>query len=115
MKTFEFEVPCTYHYVIKARSEKEARKILVEKGGIDIQGRLCLEEDNYRKAIAVKQYGTLGNDNGGCSYNIYIVLLHLSLDLIGTLKVIKSPDASQSDLGSGESSHGNTRTTVCAK
>ena len=54
MKTFEFDVPCTYHYVIKARSEKEARKILVEKGGIDIQGYLCLEEDNYRKAIAIK-------------------------------------------------------------
>ena len=54
MVEFEFEVPCTYHYVIKARSEKEARKILVEKGGIDIQGRLCLEEDNYRKATVIK-------------------------------------------------------------
>ena len=54
MKTFEFEVPCTYHYVIKARSEKEARKILVEKGGIDVQGSLCLEEDNYKKARIIK-------------------------------------------------------------
>ena len=25
-------------------------EILVEKGGIDIQGNLCLEEDDYKKA-----------------------------------------------------------------
>ena len=49
-KTFEFSVPCFCHYKIKAKTEKEARKILVEKGGIDIQGNLCLEEDDYKKA-----------------------------------------------------------------
>ena len=49
-KTFEFSVPCSYHYKIKAKTEKEARKILVEEGGIDIQGNLCLEEDDYKKA-----------------------------------------------------------------
>ena len=54
MKVFEFEVPCFYHYVIEAKTEKEARKILVEKGGMDIQGSLCLEEDNYKKAKIIK-------------------------------------------------------------
>jgi len=54
MKVFEFDVPCSYHYVIEAKTEKEARKILVEKGGMDIQGRLCLEEDNYKKARIIK-------------------------------------------------------------
>ena len=49
-KTFEFSVPCSYHYEIKAKTEEEARKILVEEGGINIQGSLCLEEDDYKKA-----------------------------------------------------------------
>ena len=30
--------------------EKTMIEILVEKGGIDIQGNLCLEEDDYKKA-----------------------------------------------------------------
>tara|TARA_R100001530_G_scaffold125525_1_gene94071 strand:- start:78 stop:248 length:171 start_codon:yes stop_codon:yes gene_type:complete len=49
-KTFEFSVPCSYHYEIKAKTEKEARKILVKDGGINIQGSLCLEEQDYKKA-----------------------------------------------------------------
>ena len=49
--TFEFEVPCSYYYCIEAESEKQARKILIEKGGIDIDGELCIEEKNYRNAI----------------------------------------------------------------
>jgi hypothetical protein len=31
MKVFEFDVPCSYHYVIEAKTEKEARKILERK------------------------------------------------------------------------------------
>tara|TARA_Y100000356_G_scaffold116793_1_gene106590 strand:+ start:64 stop:261 length:198 start_codon:yes stop_codon:yes gene_type:complete len=50
MKTFEFEVPCSYHYTIKANTEKEAREILIKKGGLDIDGELCLDEDNYKQA-----------------------------------------------------------------
>jgi hypothetical protein len=48
---YEFEVPCSYYYCIEAESEKQARKILIEKGGIDIDGELCIEEKNYRNAI----------------------------------------------------------------
>ena len=53
-KIFAFEVPCSYYYENEAKTEEEARKILVEKGGIDIQGNLCLEEDNYKKARIIK-------------------------------------------------------------
>ena len=53
-KIFKFEVPCSYYYEIEAKTEEEARKILVEKGGIDIQGNLCLEEDDYKKARIIK-------------------------------------------------------------
>jgi hypothetical protein len=49
-KLFEFEVPCSFHYEIEANTEEEARKILIERGGIDIDGNLCLEEENYKKA-----------------------------------------------------------------
>ena len=52
-KTFEFEVPCSYHYCIEAETEEQARKILVEKGGLDIDGDLCIEEKNYRNAILI--------------------------------------------------------------
>ena len=48
---YEFEVPCSYYYCIEAESEKQAREILIEKGGIDIDGELCIEEKNYRNAI----------------------------------------------------------------
>ena len=34
--------------------EKTMIEILVEKGGIDIQGNLCLEEDDYKKARIIK-------------------------------------------------------------
>ena len=55
-KTFEFSVPCSYRYEIKAKTEKEAKKILVEEGGINIQGSLCLEEDDYKKAELLWSY-----------------------------------------------------------
>tara|TARA_R100001163_G_C4950312_1_gene118344 strand:- start:4 stop:258 length:255 start_codon:yes stop_codon:yes gene_type:complete len=48
---YEFEVPCSYYYCIEAESEEQARKILIEKGGLDIEGELCIEEKNYRNAI----------------------------------------------------------------
>ena len=48
---YEFEVPCSYYYCIEAESEQQARKILIEIGGIDIDGELCIEEKNYRNAI----------------------------------------------------------------
>jgi hypothetical protein len=41
MKTYRFEVPCWYVYNIKAKSEKQARKILVKEGGLEIDGELC--------------------------------------------------------------------------
>jgi hypothetical protein len=48
---YEFEVPCSYYYCIEAESEEQARKILIETGGLDIEGELCIEEKNYRNAI----------------------------------------------------------------
>ncbi len=50
-KTYKFEVPCCYAYNIKAKSEKQARKILIKEGGLDIGGELCeMDQRDYRKA-----------------------------------------------------------------
>ena len=52
-KTYQFDVPCIYYYEITAETEEEARKILVEKGGIDIDGDLLLEQGDYEQAKLV--------------------------------------------------------------
>ena len=54
-KTFQFDVPCVYYYEIDADTEEEARKILVEKGGLDpdFEGDLCLDEEDYKEAQLV--------------------------------------------------------------
>ena len=51
--TYEFYVPCHYRYEIKAESEEQARRILCEKGGLDIDGELLLEPNNFKNAICV--------------------------------------------------------------
>ena len=53
-KTYTFAVPCSYVYEIGAESEEQARKILCEMGGLDIDGELLLEDDAYRKADFIK-------------------------------------------------------------
>lgn len=50
MKKYQFEVPALFSYEIEAESEEEARKILVERGGIDIDGELLIESEDYNKA-----------------------------------------------------------------
>ena len=52
-KTYQFDVPCVYYYEIDADTEEQARKILLDKGGLDIDGDLCLDEDNYKRAELV--------------------------------------------------------------
>jgi hypothetical protein len=49
MKEFDFyfTVPCSFSYVIKAKSEKEARKKLLTG---DYEGDLDLNESNYNNA-----------------------------------------------------------------
>ena len=49
-KTYTFSVPCSYVYEIEAETEEKAKEILIEKGGFEISGELCLEDDSYRKA-----------------------------------------------------------------
>jgi len=57
MKKYQFEVPALFSYEIKAETEADARKILVERGGIDIDGELLIESENYNQAklIEVKE------------------------------------------------------------
>ena len=50
MKTYQFDVPCTYYYEIDAETEEQARQILISKGGIDIEGDLLLEQGDYEQA-----------------------------------------------------------------
>jgi len=52
-KTYQFDVPCVYYYEIDAGTEEQARKILLDKGGMDLEGDLCLDEDNYKRAELV--------------------------------------------------------------
>ena len=49
-KEFLFSVQATYQYKIVANTEQEARKILEEKGGVEIEGELFIEPDAYSKA-----------------------------------------------------------------
>ena len=50
IKTYQFEVPALFSYEIEAGSEAEARKILIDRGGIDIDGELLIESENYKQA-----------------------------------------------------------------
>tara|TARA_R110002050_G_scaffold164358_1_gene294364 strand:- start:276 stop:449 length:174 start_codon:yes stop_codon:yes gene_type:complete len=49
-KTFSFYVPCSMMYYIKAKNEKEARQILINQGGISIQGDLLIDKADYLEA-----------------------------------------------------------------
>jgi len=50
MKKYEFKVPCHYYYEIVAKNEDEAREILLDNGGMDIQGELCFDDNAYKEA-----------------------------------------------------------------
>jgi len=52
-KTYQFTVPCAYYYEIEADTEEEARQILIEKGGIIIDGELLIEADDYKQADCI--------------------------------------------------------------
>ena len=56
-KYFVFSVPTAYIYEIQAKTEKEAREILVEHGGIEVYGEQCemLGED-YENAELEETY-----------------------------------------------------------
>ena len=56
-KYFVFSVPTAYVYEIQAETEKEAREILEEHGGIEIYGDQCemLAED-YQNAELEQTY-----------------------------------------------------------
>ena len=61
-KTYQFDVPCFDYYEIDADTEEQAKKILEEKGGLEIEGELCLESENYKdaKLVGVLQPQTKG-------------------------------------------------------
>ena len=49
-KTFKCLVGCTMEYEVTATNEKEARKILVDEGGLSIFGNLLISKDDYENA-----------------------------------------------------------------
>ena len=49
MIKYTFLVPCSFEYEIEAKTEEQARKILAEQGGIDIQGEPLFSDDAYSK------------------------------------------------------------------
>jgi hypothetical protein len=46
-------VPCYYFYEIFANNENQAKKILLNKGGLDIEGKLSLDDNAYKDAELV--------------------------------------------------------------
>lgn len=56
-KYFVFSVPTAYIYEIQAETEKEAREILVEHGGIEIHGDQCeMTSEDYENAELEQTY-----------------------------------------------------------
>tara|TARA_Y100001951_G_C11099785_1_gene161378 strand:- start:172 stop:366 length:195 start_codon:yes stop_codon:yes gene_type:complete len=56
MNEYTFTVPCCYSYTIQAKSEEEARKILVKDGGINLSGELCgCQSEDYKDAELVEE------------------------------------------------------------
>ena len=51
---FVFSVPCFMNYSIVAESKEQARTILLE-GGIEIDGDLSLEAEDYHRAELVEE------------------------------------------------------------
>ena len=52
-KLYRFKVPCSYFYEIFANNENQAKKILLNKGGLDIEGKLSLDDNAYKDAELV--------------------------------------------------------------
>jgi DNA-dependent RNA polymerase auxiliary subunit epsilon len=50
MSAYKFTVPCHFLYEIEADTEEQARKLLRERGGFDIDGELVIDEIDYRNA-----------------------------------------------------------------
>jgi len=56
-KYFVFSVPTAYIYEIQAKTEKEAREILVEEGGLSIFGEQCtMTSEDYAQADLEQTY-----------------------------------------------------------
>lgn len=57
--TYVFSVPATYVYEVDADSEEEARELLEEEGGMDIEGELCdMTRKDYQNAILEETWGS---------------------------------------------------------
>jgi len=54
LRKFKFKVPCHFEYEIKAKDEKHARELLKQRGGIDIDGELILNSDDYYNAKLIR-------------------------------------------------------------
>ena len=52
-KEFTFSVPCSLEYRIFANNEEEAKDILLEKGGYEIQGEVLVEGSDFDNAILI--------------------------------------------------------------
>lgn len=49
-KIYHFRVDCFYDYKIEADNEEQARQVLIDKGGLEIQGTLDMLEGAYADA-----------------------------------------------------------------
>ena len=67
-KTYTFAVPCSYVYEIEAETQEKAKEILMEKGGWDISGELCLESEDYKNATCLDEYDSDSPTPEECIY-----------------------------------------------
>ena len=49
-KKYNFAVECFYDYEIEANTEEEARQILQDKGGFEIQGKMRYVDSAFKEA-----------------------------------------------------------------
>tara|TARA_R110000823_G_scaffold290562_1_gene408821 strand:+ start:47 stop:232 length:186 start_codon:yes stop_codon:yes gene_type:complete len=60
MKKYTFLVPCSFEYEIEAETKEQARKILQEQGGYDIQGEPVFSDDAYSKEAELFEESEVG-------------------------------------------------------
>jgi len=55
MKKYTVSVPCSMTYEVRASSEKEARDLVFENGGLDLKGEVCITPEDFHDAHVVDE------------------------------------------------------------
>ena len=75
---YKFTVPCHVYYEIEEDTEEQARKKLVEQGGIEITGELLIDAYDYKHADLIDE-----EENHDQEITHYATHLHIGPRLDG--------------------------------